>query len=330
VTGRLLLVEDNELNRDMLSRRLRRAGFEVALAADGEEALAAVRAQRPDLMLLDMNLPVLDGWSVCERVRQTPEIADIPIIALTAHAMAEDRERAIACGCDDYATKPMDFPQLLRQISGLLQPMSLRRRLTLSLFTILVLFAINVGTHFWGSYARSESMVAYRQSVSAGQVSGELANSSTPSGRRSSSCPRCATTRTTRWAAPSALRPSPRSIAIRDSHGARRAELGRHGAAVRAPARQPRTLLDSWQAFYERYNDASWDGNVDDPIPYLETSQRLQGTRAAPGIHRRAAGRMSSTAPSPSRTALRSSASSPRSFLRRPRLLPRALHERQR
>jgi two-component system cell cycle response regulator DivK len=120
VTGRLLLVEDNELNRDMLSRRLRRAGFEVALAADGEEALAAVRAQRPDLMLLDMNLPVLDGWSVCERVRQTPEIADIPIIALTAHAMAADRERAIACGCDDYATKPVDFPQLLRQISGLL------------------------------------------------------------------------------------------------------------------------------------------------------------------------------------------------------------------
>lgn len=119
---RLLLVEDNAMNRDMLSRRLQRAGFDTLLAEDGVQALEQIAAQRPDLVLLDMNLPIVDGWSVCRRVRANPQLRDIPIIALTAHAMAEDRDRALAAGCDDYATKPIDFPALLDKIQGLLAP----------------------------------------------------------------------------------------------------------------------------------------------------------------------------------------------------------------
>ena len=119
---RLLLVEDNAMNRDMLSRRLRRAGFDTLLAQDGARALEQIAAQRPGLVLLDMNLPIVDGWSVCRRVRANPQLRDIPIIALTAHAMAEDRDRALAAGCDDYATKPIDFPALLDKIRGLLAP----------------------------------------------------------------------------------------------------------------------------------------------------------------------------------------------------------------
>lgn len=117
---RLLLVEDNELNRDMLSRRLGRAGFSTTIAEDGEQALRRITEDRPDLVLLDMNLPIIDGWTVCERVRANAEVATTPIIALTAHAMAEDRDRALAAGCDDYATKPIDFPALLDKIRRLL------------------------------------------------------------------------------------------------------------------------------------------------------------------------------------------------------------------
>ena len=119
---RLLLVEDNAMNRDMLSRRLQRAGFDTLLAQDGAQALEQIAAQRPGLVLLDMNLPIVDGWSVCRRVRANPQLRDIPIIALTAHAMAEDRDRALAAGCDDYATKPIDFPALLNKIRDLLAP----------------------------------------------------------------------------------------------------------------------------------------------------------------------------------------------------------------
>lgn len=113
---RLLLVEDNELNRDMLSRRLSRAGFDVLVAEDGARALEMVEQERPSLVLLDMNLPVIDGWTVCQRIRANAEVAGTPIIALTAHAMAEDRDKALAAGCDDYATKPIDFPALLDKI----------------------------------------------------------------------------------------------------------------------------------------------------------------------------------------------------------------------
>lgn len=116
----LLLVEDNELNRDMLSRRLKRAGFDALIAEDGEKALALIESKRPSLVLLDMNLPMIDGWSVCRQVRANSQLAHTPIIALTAHAMAEDRDRALEAGCDDYATKPIDFPALLEKIRRLL------------------------------------------------------------------------------------------------------------------------------------------------------------------------------------------------------------------
>jgi two-component system cell cycle response regulator DivK len=117
----LLLVEDNELNRDMLSRRLGRAGFATIIAEDGEQALERLAETSPAVVLLDMNLPGIDGWTVCKRVRDNPRLAATPIIALTAHAMAEDRVRALAVGCDDYATKPIDFPDLLDKIGRLIR-----------------------------------------------------------------------------------------------------------------------------------------------------------------------------------------------------------------
>ena len=116
---KILLVEDNELNRDMLSRRLLRANYTVLTATDGAEALRVIREQRPDVVLLDMNLPVKDGWTTCREVREDPRIANTRIIALTAHAMGEDKARALAAGCNDYATKPVDFPELLEKISQL-------------------------------------------------------------------------------------------------------------------------------------------------------------------------------------------------------------------
>lgn len=118
----VLLVEDNELNREMLTRRLTRAGFSVITAADGEQALALMASVRPALVLMDMNLPVMDGWTACRAARGDQQLREIPIIALTAHAMDSDRRSALAAGCDDYATKPIDFPELLAKI----------RRLTLS------------------------------------------------------------------------------------------------------------------------------------------------------------------------------------------------------
>jgi len=118
----VLLVEDNELNRDMLVRRRTRAGLEGITAGDGQEALDLMVSARPAVVLMDMNLPVLDGWSACRRAREDGRIRDIPIIALTAHALDEDRRSALAAGCDDYATKPVDFPGLLAKIRQLMQP----------------------------------------------------------------------------------------------------------------------------------------------------------------------------------------------------------------
>lgn len=118
----LLLVEDNELNRDMLVRRLKRAGHTVITAGDGQEALDLMAREHPAVVLMDMNLPVLDGWSACRRAREDERIRHIPIIALTAHAMEADRREALAAGCDEYATKPIDFPGLLDKIAKLLQP----------------------------------------------------------------------------------------------------------------------------------------------------------------------------------------------------------------
>ena len=114
----ILLVEDNEVNRDMLVRRLQRAGHQVTTAGDGEAALEAMRQQQPAVVLMDMNLPIKDGWTACREAQQDTSIADIPIIALTAHAMEEDKQRALEAGCSDYATKPVDFPDLLAKIAA--------------------------------------------------------------------------------------------------------------------------------------------------------------------------------------------------------------------
>ncbi len=118
---RILLVEDNEMNRDMLSRRLMRKGFEVLLAIDGEQAVSMALGEPPDLVLMDMNLPLKDGWTAAREIRDDPRGAHLPIIALTAHAMSDDRERAVNAGCDDYETKPLDFARLLAKIAALLE-----------------------------------------------------------------------------------------------------------------------------------------------------------------------------------------------------------------
>ena len=118
--GLILVVEDNEMNRDMLSRRLIRKGYEVVMAFDGQQAVEAAGAQKPDLILMDMSLPVIDGWEATRQIKAAPETRAIPVIALTAHAMSDDREKALEAGCDDYDTKPVDLPRLLDKISGLL------------------------------------------------------------------------------------------------------------------------------------------------------------------------------------------------------------------
>jgi two-component system cell cycle response regulator DivK len=115
---KILLVEDNEMNRDMLSRRLKRRGYEVVIAVDGGEGLALAQSEAPDLILMDMSLPVLDGWEATRRLKAAPETRAIPIIALTAHAMSSDREKALEVGCDDYASKPIEIGQLLAKIEA--------------------------------------------------------------------------------------------------------------------------------------------------------------------------------------------------------------------
>jgi two-component system, cell cycle response regulator DivK len=117
---KILLVEDNEMNRDMLSRRLERRGHEVLVAVDGLEGVETAERAAPDLILMDMSLPVLDGWDATRRLKAQPSTRDIPIIALTAHAMSGDRQRAIDAGCDDYDTKPVELTRLLEKIDALL------------------------------------------------------------------------------------------------------------------------------------------------------------------------------------------------------------------
>src|ERR1700694_3694992 len=118
LTMKILLVEDNEMNRDMLSRRLLRKGFEAVRAVDGGQAVSMAESEHPDLILMDMSLPVIDGWEATRRVKAAETSSRIPIIALTAHAMSGDRERAIGAGCDDYDTKPIEMPRLLEKIDA--------------------------------------------------------------------------------------------------------------------------------------------------------------------------------------------------------------------
>ena len=117
---KILVVEDNETNRDMLSRRLARKGYEVLIAVDGAEGVAMAKAQAPDMILMDMSLPVLDGWEATRQIKAAQDTHAIPVIALTAHAMAGDREKALNAGCDEYETKPVEFQRLLSKIESLL------------------------------------------------------------------------------------------------------------------------------------------------------------------------------------------------------------------
>ena len=119
---KILLVEDNEMNRDMLSRRLVRSGYEVIMAEDGARGVAMATSDRPDLILMDMSLPEIDGWEATRQIKATPELRKIPIIALTAHAMGTDRDKALEAGCDDYDTKPVELQRLLSKIETLLAP----------------------------------------------------------------------------------------------------------------------------------------------------------------------------------------------------------------
>lgn len=118
---KILLVEDNEMNRDMLMRRLKKRGYDVVPAVDGEQAVAVALSELPDLILMDLSLPLLDGWDATRRIKGMPETGSIPVIALTAHAMEGDREKALEAGCDDYDAKPIDLPRLLEKIQALLK-----------------------------------------------------------------------------------------------------------------------------------------------------------------------------------------------------------------
>ena len=118
---KILIVEDNEDNRDFLSRRLQRRGFEVLLAPDGKAGVAMAQSDKPDLVLMDMNMPEMDGWEATRQIKTAPESKGLAVIALTAYAMSGDRERALEAGCTDYHTKPVDFPKLLAQIESILQ-----------------------------------------------------------------------------------------------------------------------------------------------------------------------------------------------------------------
>src|SRR5579863_10607659 len=118
--AKILIVEDNGMNRDMLSRRLARRGYEIAVAADGEAGISAASSERPDLILMDMSLPIIDGWEATRRIKAETGTGAIPIIGLTAHAMTGDRDKALAAGCDDYDTKPVELPRLLEKIEALL------------------------------------------------------------------------------------------------------------------------------------------------------------------------------------------------------------------
>jgi CheY-like chemotaxis protein len=118
---KLLLVEDNEMNRDMLSRRLIRRGYEVAIAVDGAQGVEMARTEKPDLVLMDLSLPVIDGWEATRRIKAAADTRHLPVIGLTAHAMASDRKKALEAGCDDYDTKPVELDRLLNKVEALLQ-----------------------------------------------------------------------------------------------------------------------------------------------------------------------------------------------------------------
>lgn len=125
---KILIVEDNEMNRDMLSRRLARKGYHVIMAEDGERGVVAAMSDGPDIILMDMSLPVIDGWEATRRIKASADLHGIPVIALTAHAMDSDRDKALEAGCDDYDTKPIELPRLIEKIERLLAARNQARR----------------------------------------------------------------------------------------------------------------------------------------------------------------------------------------------------------
>jgi CheY-like chemotaxis protein len=124
---KILLIEDNEMNRDMLSRRLVRRGYQVVLALDGESGIVLAASEAPDVILMDMSLPLLDGWEATRRLKSNPATQAIPVIALTAHAMSSDKDKALEAGCDDYDTKPVELPRLIAKIEALLAQAGARK-----------------------------------------------------------------------------------------------------------------------------------------------------------------------------------------------------------
>ena len=119
--AKILLIEDNEMNRDMLSRRLQRKKYEIVMAVDGEQGVTMAQSEKPDLILMDMSLPVMDGWEATRRIKSDPDLESVPIIALTAHAMQGDRDKSLEAGCDDYDIKPIDLRRLLEKMQTLLK-----------------------------------------------------------------------------------------------------------------------------------------------------------------------------------------------------------------
>jgi CheY-like chemotaxis protein len=119
--AKILIVEDNEMNRDMLSRRLEKKGYEIVMAFDGQQGVKMAQSELPDLILMDMSLPILDGWDATRQIKASPKTSSVPVIALTAHAMSGDREKSIEAGCDDYDTKPIELKRLLEKIEALMK-----------------------------------------------------------------------------------------------------------------------------------------------------------------------------------------------------------------
>jgi len=267
-TVTLLLVEDNEVNRDMLVRRLQRAGYHVLTAGDGETALNIMRQTSPQVVLMDMNLPIKDGWTASREAQLEPRLQAIPIIALTAHAMEADKARALEAGCCDYATKPVDFPELL---------LSLRGRLYLFSGAILILFGLNVGTSLWGSFARNESSLAYQEAVTAAQLTAELEQNLQTKRQQ------VLVLATLRETSVDPLDGSAiaQALADLDIISTRLRQLGAYGGAdledyYRRLHESATALLNEWLHFYETYNQADLTADVESALSYNDTQQRLQ------------------------------------------------------
>ena len=287
-TVTLLLVEDNEVNRDMLVRRLQRAGYHVLTAGDGETALNIMRQTSPQVVLMDMNLPIKDGWTASREAQLEPRLQAIPIIALTAHAMEADKARALEAGA--VITPPnrwISQSYLLRSrlimmrtansITKLRPRLSLRGRLYLFSGAILILFGLNVGTSLWGSFARNESSLAYQEAVTAAQLTAELEQNLQTKRQQ------VLVLATLRETSVDPLDGSAiaQALADLDIISTRLRQLGAYGGAdledyYRRLHESATALLNEWLHFYETYNQADLTADVESALSYNDTQQRLQ------------------------------------------------------